>query len=154
MEEEGFDKYSGAVLTLAAWPELRKDLEKLANIDFPDDVVNHQPLGDKLIVVLEEVPEQTKGGIVRPEVTRIAERGGSGWIIAVGHLVGQGPPASCGYLSWATGATDPTTYLGLKVMFTKYTPVTIRAFDRDDDFNSRFVCMRELDLHTIQLNRG
>lgn len=120
--------------TLAEGPErggvewaLRRNLEPM--------VYQLSITGHRLLVAKDRAEEMYRGVIAKPPRTVKDEENqmGSGWVVSVGPLVGDGnSPHPTGVV-----CSHPTAMLGKHVYFQMYTGKVLRTDESDDEFESK-----------------
>ena len=105
-----------------------------------------QPSGNRLLVVLDKVPERY-GLLHIPENADSRSGGGAGWVIAVGPTVGQQVPYPGG-----PPIQKPEDLLGCHVIFGGYIgkPLKFSFFDRQQD--AVCIMMADRDIWAVDLN--
>ena len=91
--------------------------------------------GHRILVAKDRAEEMYKGLIAKPMRSRKDEenQSGSGWVISVGPLVGDGnSPHPTGLI-----CDHPSAMLGKHVYFQMYTGKVFRTDESDDEFESK-----------------
>lgn len=109
------------------------------------DHFNIVPSGHRVLVVLNPPPKMVKG-IHIPDSAQKAAKGGSGWIIAAGPLVGTEPAPYPGGVEFTCGTHGPTDVVGKQVIFSKHNGIVMKAEFIDEDFEGYVVMMTDRDI--------
>lgn len=125
----------------------RAEIERLSNQRIHPRAFDLEPLGNRLLVVLDPAPATYKG-IVIPEGVRKTENMGGGWVIAVGPDVGMVAVPYPG----GPKLNEPNDLLGCHVIFGSYVGKTIRFQFLDRSLGGTVVLMTDRDLWAIDSN--
>lgn len=108
------------------------------------DALRLEPLGRRLLVVREEAPKVTSGGLYKPDSA--VEELATGWVISAGPMVGDETGANA---KTGTYLGSPESLLLRKVTFGAYSGAAVVLKETDSKFGSDYVMLTDSDLHAI-----
>jgi hypothetical protein len=137
------DRHGGLHSSYTVKPEL---FYELTGLRLHPKILKVKPQGSRLLVLLNPPPAEY-GGIVLPQQWRDTERGGSGWVISVGPLVGAGCPHPGGPL-----CDHPGDLLYHQVIFGAYVGKIVRVDLLDREAKSPYITMTDRDIWHVDWN--
>lgn len=114
-------------------PQNRAELHQRLKREIPEAVYGLHMQGHRMLVALDPADEMYRGVLLKPKraVEREQTEMGSGWVVAVGPVVGQpGAPHPVGLMCDA-----PEDALGLHVYFQMWTGKVFRTDEDDEEFS-------------------
>lgn len=135
--------------------ERRRWLYERLRRPLPDSVFGLSMQGRRVLIAQDKVSEMARGNLIlKPQqaVERQQREAGSGWIVAVGPLVGSPCP---GAPAGAVECEHPADLIGAHVyyrMWSGSTGMILRVDDEDDEFTSsklHITIMTDRDLQAV-----
>lgn len=137
-----------ALVTGSSLPEtLRKTLHEKLGRELPPEVYAQNITGRRILVAPQPVDEKW-GLLWKPRSTTEREKleMGTGWVIAVGPLVGN---AGAPHVAGSVLCDEPEDLLGHKILFKKYTGVALQMAADEDEWGGSLTCMTDCDVLAI-----
>lgn len=121
--------------------------EEVSGLKLNPKILEVRAQGHRLVVLVNPPPEEY--GLIRlPDKWRNEEKGGSGWVISVGPLVGNGnTPHPSGPL-----LSHPAALLYKQIIFGAYIGKIIRVEFFNTESKSPYVMMTDRDVWAIDRN--
>lgn len=136
------------IVTGSSLPEpLRKTLHLKLGRELPEEVYAQSITGRRLLVAPQPVDEKW-GLLWKPRSTTEREKleMGTGWVIAVGPLVGN---AGAPHVAGSVLCDLPEDLLGHKILYKKYTGVSLQMAADEDEWGGSLVVMTDCDVLAI-----
>ena len=113
--------------------------------ELPEQVFQIHPQGHRLLAVVDEVPDETAGGIAIPASARNAMKMGIATTISAGPLAGRGLDSRYPFAP----ICHPSQLVYRRVIIGEHVGKAVRMSFQDDTHSSAIILMTALDIQAV-----